>query len=256
MNSSPDNKKNLLLYLLRIGDSSLILGQRLSEWCGHGPLLEEDIALTNIALDLIGQSRLFYSYAGNVEGKGRTEDDLAYLRDEREFYNILLAEQPNGDFACTMVRQFLFSQWQYLFYSELCKSKDTTVAAIAEKSLKEVTYHLRHSKEWILRLGDGTEVSHRRTQEAINDLWMFTQDLFDMDIVDQQLISDGIAADLGQIRSAWEKNIEDVFVKAKLSIPADVWMAGGSREAKHTEHLGYILAEMQFLPRAYPGTKW
>ena len=253
---SSEIKNSLFEYLLRLGDNSLILGHRLSEWCGHGPILEEDIAMTNIALDLVGQARTILAYAGETEGKGRTEDDLAYLRNERHFRNALLVEQPNGDFGCTMVRQFLYTAFSYLIFEELKKSKDTKLSAIAEKSLKEVTYHLRHSSEWLIRLGDGTEESHRRVQNAVDDMWMFTDDLFGMNDVDKTLIKEGIAIDLNQIKSKWEKIVADVFFKAKLTIPQNVFMITGSREGRHTEHLGYLLVEMQFLPRAYPGAKW
>ena len=253
---SSEIKNSLFEYLLRIGDSSLILGHRLSEWCGHGPILEEDIAMTNIALDLVGQARTILTYAGEVEGKGRTEDDLSYLRNERHFHNALLVEQPNGDFGCTMFRQFLYTAFSYLIFEELKKSKDTKLSAIAEKSLKEVTYHLRHSSEWLIRLGDGTEESHRRVQNAVDDLWMFTDDLFTMNDIDNTLLKEGIAIDLNQIKSKWKKIVADVFSKAKLTIPQNVFMITGSREGRHTEHLGYLLAEMQFLPRAYPGAKW
>ena len=248
--------KSLFEYLLRLGDSSLILGHRLSEWCGHGPVLEEDIAMTNIALDLVGQARTILTYAGEVEGKDRTEDDLSYLRDERHFRNALLTEQPNGDFGCTVVRQFLYTAFSYFLFEGLKKSKDQKLSAIAEKSLKEVTYHLRHSSEWLIRFGDGTDESHRRVQNAIDDLWMFTDDMFTMNNVDETLIKEGIAFDLNQVKQKWEKMVVDIFSKAKLTVPQNVFMITGSREGKHTEHLGYLLAEMQFLPRAYPGAKW
>jgi ring-1,2-phenylacetyl-CoA epoxidase subunit PaaC len=249
--------KSLFEYCLRLGDSSLIAGQRLAEWCGHGPILEEDIAMTNMSLDLIGQARTFLTYAGQIEGKGRTEDDIAYLRDAMEYRNVLLVEQPNGDFAVTMMKQFFFSAYLYLLYKELSTSKDATIAAIAAKSLKEVTYHLRHSSQWILRLGDGTEESNQRTQDALNDLWMYTGDLFDMDAVDSELIKAGIACDLNKIKQEWQAMITEILTKAKLHIPApDVWMMHGSRTGKHTEYLGYILAEMQTLQREYPGAKW
>ena len=247
----------LFEYCLRLGDGSLIAGQRLAEWCGHGPILEEDIAMTNICLDLIGQSRAFLTYAGEIEGKNRDEDSLAYLRDSMEYRNVLLVEQPNGDFAVTTMKQFFFSAYLYLFYKDLQKSKDQTLAAIAEKSLKEVKYHLRHSSQWVLRLGDGTKESNTRVQNALNDLWMYTGDLFDMDSVDDSLIQKGIAVDLKKIKPEWEKIISDIITKAKLSLPtAETWMAKGSRSGKHTEYLGYILAEMQTLPREYPGAKW
>ena len=250
-------KKALFEYCLRLGDSSLIAGQRMAEWCGHGPILEEDIAMTNISLDLIGQSRSYYTYAAEIEGKGRTEDHIAYLRDAMEYRNVLLVEQPNGDFAVSMMKLFLFSSYLYLLYTELKVSKDTTLAAIAEKSLKEVIYHLRHSSQWIIRLGDGTPDSSQRIQTALHDLWMYAGDLFDMDAIDTQLIQAGITIDMTTIKPQWNKIISEILHKAKLTQPSpETWMARGSREGKHTEYLGYILAEMQALPREFPGATW
>ena len=251
-----ENNKELIEYCLRLGDTSLILGQRLAEWCGHGPILEEDIALTNISLDYIGQARAFYSYAATLEGAGKTEDDFAYLRDEREFKNVLLAEQPNGDFGQTIMRQFLISAFQYYYYAELKNSKDKTLAALAEKSLKEVTYHLRHSSSWVIRLGDGTDESKRRMENAIEELWLFTGDLFDLDDVDRKLIKEGIAVDSSAFKDQWNKKVKEVFDEAALKVPENIFMVSGSREGKHTEHLGYILAEMQSLHRAHPGVQW
>jgi ring-1,2-phenylacetyl-CoA epoxidase subunit PaaC len=251
-----ENKNHLMEYCLRLGDTSLILGQRLAEWCGHGPILEEDIALTNISLDLIGQARAFLSYAGNVEGKGRSEDDLAYFRGEREFRNLLLSEIPNGDFGQTMLRQFLLSTYQYYLFTELKKSKDAMLSALAEKSLKEVTYHLRHSIEWLKRLGNGTEESHRRMLCAVEELWMYTGDLFDEDATDEMLINEGVGADLAQVRLFWEHKVKQSFAEAALQIPENVYMITGSRQGKHTEHLGHLLAEMQSLTRAFPGAQW
>lgn len=247
---------SLFRYLLRLADSSLILGQRLGEWCGHGPILEEDIALTNISLDLIGQSRLFFDYAAKVEGKGRTEDDLAFLRDVMSYYNALLAEQPNGDYGKTIVRQFLFDAFHYHQFVALKSSRDAQIAAIAEKSLKEITYHLRHSSEWLIRLGDGTEESHRKVQDSVNELWMFTGDLFEMNKDDEELIKAGIAPDLNTVKSQWDITVKETFKKATLVIPDKGFMLKGGINGKHTEHLGYILAEMQYLQRAYPGAKW
>jgi len=251
-----EKKSYLLEYCLRIGDTSLILSQRLGEWCGHGPILEEDIALTNIALDLIGQARAFLTYAGVVEGKGRSEDDLAYLRGEREFRNLLMVEQPNGDYGQTILRQFFVSTYQYYFFDALKKSADKTFAALAEKSLKEVTYHVRHSGEWVKRLGDGTDESHRRITNAVEELWMFTGDFFLMDDTDQALIKEGIGVDLLGVKQKWEKHIADVFNLAKLSVPENIFMIQGSRDGIHTEHLGHLLAEMQSLTRAFPGAQW
>ncbi len=247
---------NLFEYCLRIGDTSLILGQRLGEWCGHGPILEEDIALTNIALDLIGQSRALLTYAGEIEGKGRNEDDLAYMRGEREFRNFLIAEQPNGDFGQTILKQFFVSTFQCFFFTELTKSKDKTLSELAEKSLKEVTYHFRHSSEWVKRLGDGTEESRKRIIKAVDELWMYTGDMFDMNSVDDELIKEGIAFDRSKIKPLWENKVKEVFADATLSIPENAFMIGGSMEGKHTEYLGHMLAEMQSLSRAFPGATW
>jgi ring-1,2-phenylacetyl-CoA epoxidase subunit PaaC len=251
-----ENKDSLFQYCLRLGDSSLVIGHRLSEWCGHGPILEEDIAMTNISLDLIGQARIMLTYAGEVEGKGRSEDDLAYLRDAMDFRNLLITEQLNGDFAKTMMRQFFFSTYCYFLYQHLTKSKDSTIAAFAEKSLKEVTYHVRHTSEWIVRLGDGTEESHERAQEAADELWMFIGEMFEMDGVDKEMMTAGIGADLANVKQEWTKLVNDIFKRATLKVPESGYFQKGSKEGKHTEHLGYLLAEMQFLPRAYPGANW
>ncbi|HET6227597.1 MAG TPA: 1,2-phenylacetyl-CoA epoxidase subunit PaaC [Bacteroidia bacterium] len=243
-------------YLLRLGDSSLIIGHRLSEWCGHGPILEEDIAMTNIALDFVGNATAILTYAAQLEGKGRTEDDLAFMRNEREFRNLLLTEQPNGDFAQTMARQFLFDTYLFFLYEELKSSKDETIAALTTKAHKEITYHLRHTREWMYRLGDGTDESHNRTQQALNNLWMYTPDLFDMDEVDQILIKEGIAPDLSVVKEKWEAEVKKVIQEATLQVPATPFKQKGSREGKHTEYLGFLLAEMQYVHRAYPGVKW
>jgi ring-1,2-phenylacetyl-CoA epoxidase subunit PaaC len=246
----------LFEYLLRLGDSAIVLGHRLSQWCGHGPILEEDIALTNIALDFVGLGTGLLGYASQIENKGRTEDTLAYFRNEREFKNVLLAEQPNGDFANTMVRQFFYDVYTYFLYSELKNSKDAQLAAIAEKALKEINYHLRHSREWMLRLGDGTDESHSRMQNAVNDLWMYTGDMFDADATDEFLFKESIAPDLKEIKQKWELYTKETLSEATLQIPSDNFMQRGSREGKHTEHLGYMLAEMQSVARAFPDTSW
>ena len=250
------NNSSLFEYCLRLGDTSLILGQRLSEWCGHGPILEEDIAMSNIALDLLGQSRIILTYAGEVEGNKRDEDVLAFLRDERDYRNLLIVEQPNGDYGQTIMRQFLYSAYAFYLYSELKNSKDKTLSAFAEKSLKEVTYHLRHSSGMVIRLGDGTEESHQRMMNAIDELWMYTGDMFAMDEVDEELIKAEIAVDLKKIFPLWESKVKEVFKEATLEVPQNVFMQHGSRKGIHTENLGYILAEMQVLPRMYPGAKW
>ena len=243
-------------YLLRLGDSSLIIGHRLSEWCGHGPILEEDIALINIALDFVGNATSILAYAGKVEGKGRSEDDLAYLRDEREYRNLLITEQLNGDFATTIARQFIFDTYMYFLYEELKNSKDETIAAIAQKSHKEITYHLRHTTQWMYRLGDGTTESHERLQNGLNDLWMFTSEMFEMDEIDALLISEGIAPDLSIIKANWEKRVNEVIAEATLQIPTTLFKQKGSREGKHSEHLGFLLAEMQYVHRAFPNATW
>jgi len=251
------NKEEALFnYCLRLGDSSLILGQRMSEWCSNGPILEEDIAMTNVALDLIGQARTVLTYAGKIEGKGRTEDDFAYKRNEREYYNTLLSERPNGHFGDTVARNFLHSAYFYHLFQALSSSKDELIAAHAAKSLKEVTYHLRHSAEWIVRLGDGTEESHQKVQKSIDDLWEYTGDLFEMNEVDSFLIKEGIAVDLNDVKKEWLKTINEILERATLSKPEDGYMHSGRLDAVHSEYLGHVLAEMQFLPRAYPDAKW
>jgi ring-1,2-phenylacetyl-CoA epoxidase subunit PaaC len=249
-------KDALINYCLRLGDSSLILGQRMSEWCSNGPILEEDIAMTNVALDLIGQSRTMLTYAGELEGKGRTEDDLAYKREEREFYNTLLSERPNGHFGDTVARNFLHSAFFYHLFQALKNSKDEMIAAHAAKSIKEVTYHLRHSSEWIVRLGDGTEESHNKVQESLNDMWEFTGDLFEMNEVDELLIKEGIAVDLTDVKKEWDKTINQVIERATLNKPEECYMQSGRLNAMHSEYLGHLIAEMQFLQRAYPEAQW
>lgn len=246
----------LFLYTLRLADNSLILAQRLSEWTSQGPFLEEDLALTNIALDIIGQSRSLLEYAAKVEDKGRTEDDLAFLRNERQYYNTLLVEQPNGDYAKTIVRQVFMDAFDLFFYQELAKSKDETLAGIAAKSVKEITYHLRHTSSWLERFGDGTEESHTRAQAALDELWCYTGELFEMTEVDELLVKEGIAVDLKALQPKWEKLIDELLITSTLKKPENVFMQKGSRQGIHTEHLGYILAEMQHLPRMYPDAKW
>ncbi len=243
-------------YVLQLGDNALILSHRLGEWCGHGPVLEQDIALTNIALDLLGQARLLLSYAGEIEGKGRSEDDLAYFRDAHQFRNVLLVEQPNRDWAHTIVRQFFFDAYHYYHYQALLHSADERLSAIAQKAVKEVTYHLRYSSEWTIRLGDGTEESHRRMQAAVDELWMFTGELTTPNEVEKQAAAAGVGPDLAEIRSLWEAKVGEVLQEATLQVPTNPWMQSGGKDGRHTEHLGYILAEMQFLQRAYPGLTW
>jgi ring-1,2-phenylacetyl-CoA epoxidase subunit PaaC len=247
---------SLFEYILRIGDDSLILGQRLAEWCGHGPILEEDIALTNISLDLIGQATNFFNYASVVENAGRDADKLAFLRIDREYKNIVLVEQPNGDFGDTMVRQFLFDAFRKLFFEKLQYSKDEQLAAIAEKSLKETRYHLKHSSEWVIRLGDGTEESHNRVQNSLNILWRYRTELFFMDEVDAELIKQGIAIDLNTFRNEYDLFVSSILDEATLTPPANNWSFGEGRIGKHSEHLGHLLAEMQYMQRAYPNMEW
>lgn len=246
----------LFEYLVRLGDDSLILGHRLSEWCGHGPILEEDIAMTNLALDLVGQATSILKYAGEVEGKGRTEDDIAFLRLEREYKNTLLVEQPNEDFGVTMMRQFLFDAYRKPLFEQLTKSSDTQLAAIAEKSLKETKYHLKHSAEWVIRLGDGTEESHTRVQDALNHLWRYTDELFFTDAVDADLESKGIIFSSEEVKSSWSNLVNQVLSQATLTIPDNGWQHEGGRTGLHSEHLGYILTELQYMQRAYPGMEW
>ena len=246
---------NLFLYTLRIADRSLVLGQRMSEWCSKGPTLEEDIALSNIALDLFGQANGFYEYAAEIDGS-RTKDDLAFKRNEREFFNHQLSEQENGNFGTTTVRNFLHDAFNFLFYTELSCSKDKSLAALAAKSLKEVKYHLRHSSNWLIRLGDGTKESNLIAQEALEFLWQYTGELFEMDAVDNEMLDNGFGVDNIELKIKWDILINKTLKKAKLKRPIDGYMATGSRKGIHTEHLGFLLAEMQFLPRAYPDAKW
>jgi ring-1,2-phenylacetyl-CoA epoxidase subunit PaaC len=255
----PPVPPNALFELLqRLGDDRLILGHRLSEWCGHAPILEEDIALANVALDLIGQATMLLRLAGEVEGQGRDEDALAYFRDEIHFRNCLLVEQPNGDFAQTIVRQFLFDVYAIVTLDALTRSTNTEVAAIAAKSLKEAKYHVRHSGDWMLKLGDGTEESHTRMQRALNSLWRFTPELFTPDAIDRELLDAGIAPDLAALQAQWSSIVRDVIERATLTVPADVPVRAGrsARQGAHSEHLGHLLAQMQIIARSHPGAKW
>lgn len=252
--------KTLFNYTIYLADSSLIMGHRLSEWTGHGPMIEQDIAISNIALDLIGQARNFYQYAAEIRNndtreKKITEDDLAYLRDAGEFRNLLITELPNSDWAKTTVKIFFFSAWQFYFYQKLIGASDKQLAAIAEKSLKEVTYHLKWSSEWVIRLGDGTEESKQRMTSAISELWPYTGEMFTASGFEVDL-EKNISVDVSDIKNAWIEKIKSVLEKATLSLPADGWMQTGGKNGKHTEHLGFILAEMQFMQRAYPGLEW
>lgn len=246
----------LIDYLLRLGDNALILGQRLGEWCGHGPVLEQDIALSNTALDHLGQARYLLTLAGQREGKGRTEDDIAFLRDAWDFRNVLLVEQPNGDFAQTIARSFFYDAYNVPNFEELRSSTDEDLAAIADKSLKEARYHLKHSSEWVLRLGDGTEESHRRMQDAVDWLWPYTGELVMPNETDRILVNEGIAPDLAIIEAQWKASVTPILEEAGLTIPEKVYMQRGGKEGTHSEHLGHILSELQFMQRAYPNSKW
>jgi ring-1,2-phenylacetyl-CoA epoxidase subunit PaaC len=245
-----------LRYLLRLGDTSLVLGQRLGEWVGHSPALEEDLGLANLALDLVGQARLLLTYAGEIEGKGRDEDALAFFRDAPQFTNLTLAEQPNGDFAQTIVRQFLVDAWQLEIYEGLASSVDTRLAAIATKAVKETRYHFRFSSGWLVRLGDGTDESHRRAQSALDAIWRFTTELFAADEVDEAMAVAGIAPRLAELQPRWSARIDEVLREATLERPAAVSYQWYGKLGVHTEHLGHMLTEMQHLQRTYPGAQW
>jgi len=256
--------ERLFQYLVRLGDSPLILAQRLGEWVGKGPALEEDIALTNVALDLIGQARLWLSYAGEVEargrGRGRSEDELAFRRDGGDFRNLLICEQPNGNYADTIARQFLFDTWHLLALNALACSRDARIVEIAAKGAKEAAYHIERSGDWVIRLGDGTELSHARMQAAIDALWTYTGEMFAPDAIEQALAAAGIAADVSALEAPWRRHVESVLAEATLTLPQDTFMQGsggrGGKQGVHTEHLGHLLAEMQYLPRAYPDAQW
>ncbi len=248
--------ENLIHFLFRLGDNSLILGQRLAEWCSKGPTLEEDVALTNISLDNFGQARMIFSHLAEVENNRKTEDDYAFRRNEREFYNALIVERPIGHFGDTIARSFLFDAFQYHFYKELTKSNNEFLAALAAKSLKEVQYHVRHSGEWVVRLGDGTEESKEKIQKSINDLWEYTGDMFTTDAKIDALTNDGIAPDYNLIKENWVKTVEEVLYRATLKKPEDSYMQNGSLEGRHSEFLGHLLGDMQYLQRAYPNAEW
>jgi len=268
----------LFTYTLQLADNALILGQRNAEWCGHGPVLEQDIAITNISLDLIGQARYLYQYAAtlyngfsaeeqhavkallprpwNAYNRELQEDDLAMLREERQFLNLLITELPKGDWAQTILRQFFFSAFQYLQYTQLQNSTNEQLAAIAEKSLKEVSYHLRWSSEWVIRLGDGTEESNRRITTALDELWMFTGEMFTPVAFEEQVAKDGYGVDVAALKEEWLNRVTTVFEEATLAMPKSTWAQSGGKEGKHTEHLGYLLTEMQYLQRTYPNAVW
>lgn len=250
------NESTKFKYALQHADNCLILGQRLSEWCGHGPVLEQDIALTNIGLDLIGQARMWYQYAAEVQEEGKTEDDLAYLRDAWDYRNVLLVEQPNGDFAQTIFRQFLFDTYSSLFYEELMKSNDEQLQAIAAKSHKEALYHVKWSSDWVIRLGDGTEESHQRMEQAVERLWSYGGELTKANEVEEKAAEKGYGIDLVAVQVKRDAVLSEVMQEATLPIPDNNYMHEGGKDGRHTEHLGYILTELQFLQRAYPGLEW
>ncbi len=251
------DQKDLFTYVLRLGDSGLVLGQRLSEWVGKAPMLEEEMALANMALDMVGQARNFLSYAGEIEGRDRGEDELAMHRDVSGFSNLLLVEQPNRDFAYTMVRQYFYASFAERLFEQLQHSADSRLAGIAAKAVKECRYHARHSGLWLVRLGDGTEESHRRVARALEDLWPYTGELFEMDEVDRRLLEAGVAADVQAMRTDWREALNQVLVEARLPLPSDdTWMHSGGRTGRHSEHLGHLLATMQILPRSYPDANW
>lgn len=247
---------DLYTYTLRQADNAMILCQRLCQWVAKGPELEEDIALTNIGLDMIGQARSLYQYAAEISDQDINEDDLAFMRDERQWSNLLLVEQPNGNFADTIARQYFFDVWHLAFLEELADSKDDMLAAIAAKSVKEANYHVRHSASWVKRLGDGTPLSHDRMQAAVNEMWQFTPEMFESDDVDQRLLAAGVAADLSKVKTTWNSSVTDLLMQATLTKPDDAFLMSGGRQGLHTQHMGFLLAEMQILPRSMPGCEW
>ncbi len=255
-NLNGDLNKYLFEYLLRLGDDLLIIGHRLSEWCGYAPILEEDIALGNIALDCIGQASAFLQFAAEVENKGRTEDDLAYFRDAIDYRNLQLTELPKGDFAFTIARQFLFDTYFLLLTEKLQKSSNEKLAGISAKSFKETKYHYRHSAEWMLRLGDGTEESNRRLQNAIDELWIYTGEIFEDNELIEILSNEKITIKNSELKESWSEKVRSIFERAKIKIPETNFQIKGSRKGIHSEHLGHLLAEMQILARSFPGAKW
>ena len=249
-------KDTLYQYILGIADNCLILGQRLGELCGHGPSLETDIACTNISLDLLGQTRSYYQYAAKAKGGNATEDNIAFLRKEREYVNVLLVEQPNTDFAYTIARQFLFDVYHLLFLNELQSSTDMTLAAIAKKAIKEVSYHERFSSDWVKRLGDGTKESHDKMQKAINDLWTYTDELFHQTLADEAMIKAGIGVETSKLRGAYDQQVTDILTEATIAIPDTKWFQKGGKKGIHTEHMGYLLNDLQYMQRTYPNMEW
>jgi ring-1,2-phenylacetyl-CoA epoxidase subunit PaaC len=252
----PIDSQQLFHYVLRLGDLSLVLAQRLGEWVGHAPALEEDLGLANVALDLIGQARLLLTYAGEIEGRGRGEDELAFLREHGEYLNATLVELPNGDFGRTIVRQVLVDAFQLELYERMTASSDERLAEIAAKAVKEIRYHLRYSGGWLVRLGDGTDESHTRVQSALDSLWPYTVELFAEDELDRAMAEQGIAPRLSEVQAAWSTRIDPILAEATLTRPADRPHAWHGKRGQHSEHLGYMLAEMQYLQRAHPGARW
>lgn len=250
------NQKNKYDYVLRLADNCLILGQRLAEWCGHGPVLEQDIAMTNISLDLVGQARNYYEYAAKLANNNQSEDDIAFLRTERDYRNLLLVEQPNGNFGDTVIRQYLFDVFHLALLNELQHSNDDSIAAIAQKSIKEVAYHKRWSSQWVLRLGDGTDESHQKIQQSLDDFWIYAFESLEADDLDHQMASDGIGVDLGKIADAVKKEVTEHIQDATLKVPESTFMQSGGKKGFHSEYLGHLLSDMQYLQRAYPGADW
>jgi ring-1,2-phenylacetyl-CoA epoxidase subunit PaaC len=246
----------LARYTLGLGDDALVLAHRCGEWISNAPQLEEDVALANIGLDMLGQARMLLTYAGEVEGAGRSEDDLAYLRDERDFLNLTMVEQPNGDFGVSMARLLLFSTYSLALYERLTASADETLAAIAAKAVKEVAYHREHATSWVVRLGDGTQESHARMQAGLQRMWPHVPELFDAAWIEPALIADGVAVDVAELRPEWDAYISQVLTEATLAVPTSSWTARGGRDGLHTEAMGYLLAEMQHIHRSHPGASW
>ena len=251
-----DNQEAKIKYLLHLADDAVILGQRLGEWCGHGPVLEQDMAMTNIALDYIGRARLLYQYAATLSGGEATEDRLAFFRSEWDYLNHLMVELDNGDFANTVARQFFIEAFQFPYYQALANSRDSHLAEIAAKTVKETAYHLKWSAEWVIRLGDGTELSHQKMQNAVQELWPFTGEWFVPTEYEKQMTALGVAPDLSAIQTAWTQKVDAVLEEATLQKPEPCWMQGGGKSGRHTEHMGYLLTELQYMQRAYPGLEW
>ena len=246
----------VLTTALRLGDNALVLGQRLGHWVSRSPTVELDVAFANQALDLIGQANLFYDLAGRLEGKGRSADDLAYLRDPHEFFNVQLVEQPNGDFAQTMMRQVMYATWAHIVFEFMAQGKNSDLAAIAAKAEKEMAYHVRHAGEWMIRLGDGTSESHERSQAALDFMWPWTHELFAYDDVDEAMVATGVLPDSETLKTQWSESLDEVFQRGGLTVNDDGWRPGGGRQGVHSEHLSYLLEEMQVLPRSHPGAQW